>query len=148
MKPANKHLINKAIATAVVFCMGTQTTLAALLNLPQVPLYAATATPPKVMLTISKDQQLYKKAYNDYSDLDGDGQIETTYKHSINYYGYFDSAKCYTFVGANGRFEPAQLADASKYCNGSQWSGNFLNWLSMSRMDAIRKLLYGGMRST
>src|SRR6478672_2186696 len=114
MKPANKRLINKAITTALVFCMGTQTTLAALLNLPQVPLYAATATPPKVMLTISKDQQLFKKAYNDYSDLDGDGQLETTYKHAIDYYGYFDSSKCYSYNVANNRFEPVSLT-ADKY---------------------------------
>ena len=146
MKPANKRLINKAITTAVVFCMSTQTTVAALLNLPQVPLYAATATPPKVMLTISKDQQLFKKAYNDYSDLDGDGQLETTYKHAIDYYGYFDSSKCYSYNVASNRFEPVSVT-ADKYCAG-QWSGNFLNWVAMSRMDAVRKLLYGGTRST
>ncbi len=28
------------------------------------------------------------------------------------------------------------------------WSGNFLNWATMTRMDAIRKVLYGGYRST
>ena len=139
-------MIKNAIAMTAVFCMTTQSTFAALLSLPQVPLYAATATPPKVMLTISKDQQLFKKAYNDYSDLDGDGQLETTYKHSIDYYGYFDSSKCYTYNTSNNRFEPASVS-ADKYCTG-QWAGNFLNWLSMSRMDAVRKLLYGGSRST
>jgi type IV pilus assembly protein PilY1 len=146
MKPANTRLIKNAIAMTAVFCMTTQSTFAALLSLPQVPLYAATATPPKVMLTISKDQQLFKKAYNDYSDLDGDGQLETTYKHSIDYYGYFDSSKCYTYNTTNNRFEPASVS-ADKYCTG-QWAGNFLNWVSMSRMDAVRKLLYGGSRST
>jgi type IV pilus assembly protein PilY1 len=146
MKRANTCLIKKAIAMTAVFCMTTQSTFAALLSLPQVPLYAATATPPKVMLTISKDQQLFKKAYNDYSDLDGDGQLETTYKHAIDYYGYFDPSKCYTYSTSNNRFEPASVS-ADKYCSG-QWSGNFLNWVSMSRMDAVRKLLYGGTRST
>jgi type IV pilus assembly protein PilY1 len=133
--------------------MSTQATFGALLNLSQQPLMVGANVPPKVMLTISKDQQLYKKAYNDYSDLDGDmpggdKAIETSYKHSINYYGYFDSAKCYNYSVANRRFDPAAPVDpTTRYCSG-QWSGNFLNWLSMSRMDAIRKLLYGGMRST
>lgn len=38
----------------------------------------------------------------------------------------------------------------SKYtCGGpGQWSGNFLNWATMTRMDVVRKLLYGGKRST
>ncbi len=34
-------------------------------------------------------------------------------------------------------------------CGGSgQWSGNFLNWATMSRLDIVRKMLYGGQRST
>src|SRR3954469_179510 len=129
MTYANKRLIKNAIAITAVFCMTTQSTFAALLSLPQVPLYAATATPPKVMLAISKDQQLYKKAYNDYSDLDGDGQIETTYKHSIDYYGYFDPQKCYDYNVTRQRFEPSAMADTDKLCSGN-WSGNFLNWAS------------------
>lgn len=32
--------------------------------------------------------------------------------------------------------------------NQSYWSGNFLNWSSMTRVDVIRKMLYGGKRST
>jgi len=145
MKIETKRLINKSIAVAALFCMTAQPTLAALLNLAQTPLFVGATIPPQVMLTISKDQQLYKKAYNDYSDLDGDGVIETTYKHAIDYYGYFDPKKCYDYT--NNRFEPSGMADASKYCSG-KWSGNFLNWASMSRMDAVRKLLYGGLRST
>ena len=95
---------------------------------------------------MSKDQQLFKKAYNDYSDLDGDGVIESTYKHSIDYYGYFDPKKCYIY--RNNRFEPERVTE-DKYCGQSnEWAGNFLNWVSMSRMDAVRKLLYGGTRST
>src|SRR5262249_4505352 len=29
---------------------------------------------------------------------------------------------------------------------GGRWSGNFLNWASMARMDALRKVLFGGYR--
>lgn len=146
MKLETQRLINKTVAVTALFCMTAQPSLAALLNLAQVPLFIGANIPPQVMLTISKDQQLYKKAYNDYTDLDGDGQIETTYKHSIDYYGYFDPTKCYNYNTTNQRFEPASVS-ATKYCSGN-WSGNFLNWVSMSRMDAVRKLLYGGLRST
>jgi type IV pilus assembly protein PilY1 len=144
MKLATQRLIHKAIAVTTLFCMATQPTLGALLNLAQVPLFVGANVPPQVMLTISKDRQLYRKAYNDYSDLDGDGQIDTTYKHSINYYGYFDPFKCYSY--SSNRFEPDSVTN-DKYCSG-KWSGNFLNWVTMSRMDAVRKMLYGGLRST
>src|SRR3712207_56145 len=98
MKLDTKRFFKKAVTIAALFCMTTQTTFAALLNLASEPL-AVSQVPPKIMLTVSKDQQLYKKAYNDYSDLDGDGTIETTYKHTIQYYGYFDPFKCYEYVG-------------------------------------------------
>ncbi|MGZ8267115.1 MAG: hypothetical protein ACXWUU_06610 [Burkholderiales bacterium] len=138
--------MSKAVLAVTLFCVATQPTLAALLNLAAQPLFIGSNIPPKILLTVSKDQQLFLKAYNDYSDLDGDGGIETTYKHSIDYYGYFDPTKCYTYSTTRNRFEPASISP-TKYCTG-QWSGNFLNWASMSRMDAVRKLLYGGARST
>jgi len=116
------------------------------LDLSPRPLFISSSIPPQVMLDVSKDQQLYKKAYNDYSDLDGDGQLETGYKHAIDYYGYFDPYKCYSYSAGNLRFEPNSTTD-NKYCIGL-WSGNFLNWATMTRMDAVRKLLYGGLRST
>lgn len=118
-------------------------------SIAQNPLFVGQAVPPKVMLNMSKDHQLFFKAFDDYSDLDGDGVPETTYKHSFNYYGYFDSTKCYKYD--NARFEPKTIS-ADKYCGGNdedgKWSGNFLNWATMSRMDVIRKILYGGFRST
>lgn len=104
---------------------------------------------PLVMINASRDHQLSYKAYNDYADLDGDVTPETTYKDTIEYYGYFDSAKCYTYDTIDDRFEPAALATGTNnhYCSG-QWSGNFMNWATMTRMDVVRKLLYGGKRSS
>ncbi len=52
---------------------------------------------PLVMMNVSRDHQLSYKAYNDFSDLDNDGEPEKTYKDSIEYYGYFDSKKCYVY---------------------------------------------------
>lgn len=101
---------------------------------------------PLVMLNISRDHQLFFKAYNDYSDLDpaaNDG-LDTTYKNSINYAGYFDPGKCYTYSSGTGYFVPAATT-VDHYCS-NQFSGNFMNWVSMTRMDEVRKILYGGKR--
>ena len=68
---------------------------------------------PRVMINASQDHQLYFKAFSDYADLDGDGVTDTTYKNSYNYYGYFDSYKCYTY--SNNRFEPKSFT-TDKYC--------------------------------
>ena len=82
----------------------------------------------------------------------GDPAIDTTYKNNIDYVGYFDSKKCYAYVGGagfggTGQFNPtgAGAAPYGHVCAGN-WSGNFLNWSTMARIDIIRKVLYGGKR--
>lgn len=123
----------------------------------QTPLFLQAPVRPIMMLNMSKEHQLFFKLYDDYSDItraDGgaaDGVPDLTYNNNYEYYGYFDSDKCYTYDTTDKRFNPVSFRVA-KYCNANgatnQWSGNFLNWGSMTRMDAIRKILYGGLRST
>ena len=118
------------------------------------PITTVAQVTPLVMLSMSRDHQYFFKAYNDFSDVDSDGVVETTYDDTFEYYGYFHSRLCYFYNDANQRFEPSGATDASAnkhYCLGSQsakFSGNFLNWATMTRMDIVRKLLYGGLRST
>ncbi len=151
----NKRLTLNIFAGALLALFGAAS-FAQILTLPTSPVYIGGANiRPMVMLSLTKDQELFKRAYDDYTDLDGDGQFETTYKHSITYYGYFDSFKCYNYSVANKRFEPfsdtSGLAAASqKYCDGAaalKWSGNFLNWATMTRIDAVRKMFFGGLRT-
>ncbi|MEO5955443.1 MAG: hypothetical protein ABIR36_07110, partial [Nitrospiraceae bacterium] len=114
------------------------------------PPFLSTAAPPLVMLVMSRDHRLFYKAYNDVMDLDDDGVVDTTYKDTIDYYGYFDPNRCYGYVGGSTkRFEPQADSTGTNlhFCDGTKWSGNFLNWATMARMDIIRKVLYGGYRS-
>lgn len=111
----------------------------------QTPLFVSQSVPPLNMLVMGRDHKLYYEAYNDASDLDGDGVLDVGFKPSITYYGYFNSAACYLYQ--NARFEPTAAAGGNNTCS-SAWSGNFLNYLATSRMDALRKVLYGGYRST
>jgi type IV pilus assembly protein PilY1 len=147
-----------ALLCALLFApLGGSTAYAAPLALSDVPVFLNNITAePLVMLALSNDEQLYHKAYTDWDDVDGDGMIDSTYKDTINYYGYFDPGKCYAYSGAvdSGLFSPTAIAAGTNghACNsvsgGGRWSGNFLNWAAMSRMDALRKVLYGGYRST
>ncbi|HEY6530497.1 MAG TPA: PilC/PilY family type IV pilus protein [Cellvibrionaceae bacterium] len=115
--------------------------------------------PPVVMLTMPKDHQLFFKAYSDYEDLDG-GDVETTFKPTIEYVGYFDNKLCYEYNSVNGWLEPKTEVYSETitvgseqrtawYCNKNgtkYWSGNFLNWASMTRIDILRQTFYGGKR--
>lgn len=110
------------------------------------PLLAESAS-PMIMLAMSNDHQLFYKSFTDYDDIDGDGTLDTTYKNTIEYAGYFDSQKCYRYDGS--LFTPSRLT-SNYYCNSfanDEWSGNFLNWATMTRVDQVRKVLYGGRRS-
>lgn len=116
----------------------------------QEPLFLTQPVRPIMMLNMSNDHQLFFKLYDDYSDLDGDGVPDTGYINDFDYFGYFDSLKCYAYDDSSDRFEPDGEASETGFCNvggeSNQWSGNFLNWASMTRMDAVRKILYGGKR--
>ncbi|WP_051749486.1 pilus assembly protein [Nevskia soli] len=115
------------------------------------PVLNSVTSPPLVMLLLSRDEQLSFKAYTDYTDLNGDGTIETTYNDATNYSGYFDTALCYNYSSANNYFiAGANVAAGTHQCgtSGNPWSGNFLNWLTMTRLDMVRWVLYGGLRST
>lgn len=130
------------VAASAVFASAITGVAATYANSP--PLGIAGAA-PLVMLNLSRDHQLFYKAYNDFSDLDGDGVLDTTYRNGLLYAGYFDSTKCYTY-STSGYFTPKGMLDANGFCTNA-WSGNFLNWATMSRIDEVRKILYGGMRS-
>lgn len=119
--------------------------LAGTLNLSQSPLFLTNAVSPLTMLIIGRDHKLYFEAYNDASDIDGDGAVEIRFKPAIDYYGYFDSYKCYSYDSVNQYFYPVSTT-ATKKCSGT-WSGNFLNYTTTARLDALRKVLYGGYRN-
>lgn len=116
------------------------------LNLSQSPLTVTQSVAPLTMLVMSKEHKLFLPAYPNYTDINGDGIVDLGYNPAINYYGYFDSYKCYRYDTSNRLFYPAQLAPQKKCTLANAWSGDWLNWATMTRIDALRKALYGGMR--
>lgn len=142
----------QSLAMVCVLLMGGLAPFSLALDLAQKPLFTGQSAKPVVMLAMSRDHELSFKAYPDYSNLSGGylRQQDTTYRNDFEYYGYFNSKWCYTYAANSSSpgasyFEPATLAVDHK-CTG-QWSGNFLNWATMTRMDVLRKVLFGGKRA-
>ena len=120
-------------------------------NLATVPLLALKSAPGLVMLTMSRDHRLFYAAYNDTSDINGDGVIDVGFKPTITYYGNFVSDRCYDYITSgtnNPLFRPIAIAASTgcKVSSTQRWHGNWLNWATTSRMDALRRVLYGGYR--
>ena len=150
LKVAALSLFVTAAATALAAPPYTSTTV-----YPAVPpnISSSSGAKPMMMLATSKDHTLFGPIYTDFEDIDEDGVLDTDFKPAFKYYGYFDATKCYSYSTSDGRFNPAAIATIAggRYtCSSasSHWSGNFLNWASTTRLDVVRKMLYGGKRST
>jgi type IV pilus assembly protein PilY1 len=90
-----------------------------------VPPFVSQSVPPLVMLAMGRDHKVFYEAYNDAYDMDEDKRIDYRYKHSIDYYGYFDPYRCYTYNSSGtDRFVPLATPTTDKFCAAGQWSGN------------------------
>jgi|GEM_PF-708733 len=129
------------------------------LTLSQTPLFVGQNAQPTIMFAMSRDQELFYKAYPDYSNLSG-GKLtmsDLTYRNDFSYAGYFDPDWCYEYDKSSAtisdrKFVPYSATTdhkcvANKAAGKGRWSGNFLNWASMTRIDILRKVLYGGKRT-
>ena len=90
-KSAPDTLLRSGFA-ALLAAMAITCARSAEMNIRDVPLFLNDIPPPLNMLVLSRDHRLYYEAYNDASDLDGDGTLDVGYKPGrIDYYGYFET---------------------------------------------------------
>ena len=105
------------------------------------PPFVSGAVTPNVLLMVDNSGSMNHCAYAD-TGVDGclsasgvdlsDGYVSTD-----PYYGYFESDKCYNYAAS--KFSSI----GSRPCSNS-WDGNFLNWLTMRRIDITKWVMTGG----
>lgn len=122
----------------------------------QVPPYVIQNTPPNVLILLDISGSMLNFAYpdgfqtpeNPTDDLPCTEFAQCTqYNYpgrpaGHRYYGYFDPDQWYTYVAADETFHAAGPRTGPRPA--SSWSGDFLNWLTMRRIDVMRKVLTGG----
>ncbi len=117
-----------------------------------VPPFLEKGADANVLLDLSIETPMQGAAYNDQPDAstgcsgrvwDSSDDIGICYSPTQEYLGIFDSSKCYSY--SSNRFNPVGSTNASYECSG-QWSGNFLNWATMTAIDEFRWALTGGNR--
>jgi len=137
-------------------------------TLSNLPLYSASNVPANLMLALSVEFPTGTvAAYTDNPGValvtgtttfscdgkatikDNDGNNKSfgdCYFPKMTYLGYFDSLKCYKY-SSSGYFVPGKtLSSSDQSCSGD-WSGNMLNWATMTALDEFRGTLTGGSRS-
>ena len=93
-----------------------------LIDYTHYPLSSTKMVPPNVLILMDNSESMHKQAYQE--DFDP----------RRSYDGYFKSTSFYAY-GNDDYFEINPLG---------KWNGNFLNWLTMRRIDLARKVLIGG----
>jgi type IV pilus assembly protein PilY1 len=138
-------------APLVLYKVLAQSTAPAPIDFENGPLIAKN-NPSNVVLALSVEWPTSGGAYKDATYVDGK-----------EYIGYFNSSRCYTYPGyANvprttssfvvnsDYFTPTGNTSASYQCNlsgtGTGFSGNYLNYATMSAPDMLRMALTGGDR--
>ncbi len=124
--------------------------------LAKYPLYIGSASlPPLVMILMGRDHSMFYEAYNDMTDLDDDGKIDFIFNPAVTYDGIFESNFCYSYN--DNVFKINSLANTTQVkfhnkssvvytCDGTTYSGNFMNYLTSSRLDLVKRILIGGQR--
>ncbi len=95
------------------------------------PAILASGAPPSVMLMFDNSGSMYKLAYQP--------QVNN-FESTTEYYGLFKPRSYYKYIESEEVFERCEDSTAS----GCEWNGNFLNWLTMRRIDVSKKVLTGG----
>lgn len=125
-------------AAALLACMLTYASGASATTLSDIPVGSASNVPANLMLALSVEFPTGTvAAYKGKSD----------FSTTTAYLGYFDNLKCYDYDSTNQYFTPVAAAGTSiPTCTG-HWSGNMLNWATMTALDEFRQSLTGGNRS-
>ncbi|KAF0219003.1 MAG: type IV pilus assembly protein [Geobacteraceae bacterium] len=138
-----KDLAGNAMAAAKTWSFTTVAAAAQapLTNYCQQPAFVASGANtlmPNVLLMIDNSGSMNEFAYKESVDQGW----YYGYDLAKDYYGYFDSGKMYKYTSTSGGFfeiDTTKTLDKAGF-----WSGNFLNWLTMRRVDVVRKVLVGG----
>ncbi len=113
-------------------------------NYCSTPPFLSQAIYPNVLILLDNSGSMNEFAYKESSSCINiytkwrtyyNLTVYSGYNPDTSYYGYFDPNTKYTYDSTGEYFEASGTG---------QWSGNFLNWLTMRRIDIAKKVLIGG----
>ncbi len=124
-------------------------------TIPNVPPFVSSSAFANVLIDMSVETPMGGAAYADQAgnppgctgrSSAGGGEVGACYFPEYTYLGIFDPNKCYSY--SSGQFNPGWSATLPDHtCSGSaKWSGNFLNWATMTAIDMFIWTMTGGDR--
>ncbi len=169
-------LLKRCLLPCLTLCLGVNVQLAMAVtsaDFAGVPPTLGDSSDPFVMINLSVELTQQAEAYTDGQQTYVGGTYcpghvssrGVCYFDTETYLGYFDPLKCYVYdtsgadstatqlaTGAQNsltphHFRPSSMAAADFTCSGaSEFSGNFMNWATMTALDEFRMVMTGGAR--
>ena len=114
-----------------------------------VPPFVSDQVAPNILLVLDNSGSMGGRACDaTWCGIHSDGTLTPVNENFVadsTYSGYFSSLICYTYDATNTRFVTgATKATLTAVCPATQWDGNFLNWATFRRFDALKKAMSGG----
>jgi len=135
-----KRLILLIIFGITVFVSGPfvpetlATSSTTMVDYTAVPPFVGNALPPNVLLLMDNSGSMRDSGYHPKGT--------EVYSSTTDFGGYFESSKCYAFSGSgsSGKF----TVEAGTIGSCPHWDGNFLNFISMTKMEITKWVMMGG----
>jgi len=154
MKPFPRSILLKSTTALLVAGAVFGSANGATLALQDVPLYLLSRADPNVLIEMSVETPMGGAAYTDQAGVPtgcagrqsiSGNTVGACYLPAYEYIGYFNPRKCYTYASTQFNATSTAAAMPNHACSGA-WSGNFLNWVSMTAIDMFIMTMTGGNR--
>lgn len=110
-----------------------------------VPPFVSDQVLPNIVLLLDNSGSMSGLACDRNGDGDCQDAGDIAFTATTTFSGYVDSLTCYTYDTTDTRFEPSTTkALVSTPCATTEWDGNFINWATFRRFDALKKSMIGG----
>jgi len=149
MKKLKKHAITLLIMALGLFGATGAEGVNTMGPYMSAPIFMTNAVPPNVLIIFDNSGSMNAMAYWEEEVLHDDltpGEYDivpsSPYDPTKDYYGYF-------VAGTMGnRVKYSYISNTFQRDPNGEWEGNFLNWLTMRRVDVARKVLVGGLATS
>ncbi len=168
MKRKNTFIIFSVFTMFILFSFAAHAAAPVMSDYTAYPPFVDTGTTPNLLLMIDNSGSMYDISYVDEGNLptrDANYCYDQTYISTTTYAGYFEENSVYTYNFTDNRFETGAFTIAcsneisGELClnivtgppnsvNEFTVRGNYLNWMSASKLDIQKEILTGGKYDT
>ena len=110
-----------------------------------VPPFVSDQVVPNIVLLLDNSGSMSGLACDRTDDGDCNDAGDLAFANTTSFSGYLDPLYCYTYNTTDTRFVPATAkATLATTCSTTEWDGNFINWATFRRFDALKRSMTGG----